>query len=404
MLVKKNKRKISRKKSNNKKPNKGKSKKRVTIKPKKRRVIKKGGYKSIRKKPTRKKKKKLMRGGDPSRVIDFKDFPDGTIPIGKYMNNNVLENVVITQGIHTIGYGAFFNCFSLKSVELPNTIITIGEGAFQNCGSLESIEINKGRQKKTKDLSGITVGEDAFYQCIELNGNTVLNTMDFPFEWRDTVPANAFRHRRDVVTVFIPPRINKLESEAFAYCKKLKNVIHLNKPVTIGERAFQDCPELESIELFKDGKKTKDLSGITVGTDAFEQCYKLNGNTVLNTMDFPVEWGDTVPVNAFRHRHDVVTVFIPPRITKLKSEAFAYCMNLKEIMLPLKIVINDNAFIKCFIIERVLFITNKKLEEIIKLKIKEETYSKFFPSSTELYIHNKKESDLYNIKKQTSFY
>jgi hypothetical protein len=47
--------------------------------------------------------------------------------------------------------------------------------------------------------------------------------------------------------------------------------------------------------------------------------------TVLGKADFPAVWGDTIPGYAFRYRHDVVKVELPPRIKKIGMSAFWYC-------------------------------------------------------------------------------
>ena len=51
------------------------------------------------------------------------------------------ENVIIPDGVTSIGAGAFFDCRSLKSITIPEGVTSIGAGAFFCCHSLESITI-----------------------------------------------------------------------------------------------------------------------------------------------------------------------------------------------------------------------------------------------------------------------
>jgi hypothetical protein len=44
--------------------------------------------------------------------------------------------------------------------------------------------------------------------------------------------------------------------------------------------------------------------------------------TILSEADFPEEWGDSVPMNAFRARHDVLEVWVPDRIKIIGTAAF----------------------------------------------------------------------------------
>ena len=55
--------------------------------------------------------------------------------------NETLEEVVVPEGVKTIGNGAFENCTSLRRVSLPQSLEWIDEYAFAGCTSLERIEL-----------------------------------------------------------------------------------------------------------------------------------------------------------------------------------------------------------------------------------------------------------------------
>lgn len=67
-----------------------------------------------------------------------------------------VKQVIIDDGVTTIGEWAFRGCSSLTSVTIPNSVTTIGEEAFRDCSSLTSITIPN---------SVTTIGESAFQQC-----------------------------------------------------------------------------------------------------------------------------------------------------------------------------------------------------------------------------------------------
>lgn len=52
-------------------------------------------------------------------------------------NSRAINNVVIEEGITTIGDGAFGACGRMKSISIPNTIESIGQDAFLGCGLTE---------------------------------------------------------------------------------------------------------------------------------------------------------------------------------------------------------------------------------------------------------------------------
>ena len=89
-----------------------------------------------------------------------------------------IKNVIIEQGVTTIGNSAFENCgyltditiadsvtsigedafayCSLKSISIPNSVTSIGRRTFYNCYGVKSIRIPK---------SVTSIGRWAFYAC-----------------------------------------------------------------------------------------------------------------------------------------------------------------------------------------------------------------------------------------------
>ncbi len=75
-------------------------------------------------------------------------------------------DLVIPNGVTSIGYGAFYDCSGLTSVTIGNSVTSIGEAAFCDCTGLTSITIPD---------SVTSIGEAAFYRCtgltsIQFNG------------------------------------------------------------------------------------------------------------------------------------------------------------------------------------------------------------------------------------------
>ena len=51
-------------------------------------------------------------------------------------------DIIIEEGVTTIGTSAFEGCTNITSVSIPNTVTNIGDRAFYNCTGLGKINVN----------------------------------------------------------------------------------------------------------------------------------------------------------------------------------------------------------------------------------------------------------------------
>ena len=58
-----------------------------------------------------------------------------------YAYSVIIRNVVLGEGIASVGRCAFYNCYNIESVTLPSTLATIQEYAFYKCSALTEITI-----------------------------------------------------------------------------------------------------------------------------------------------------------------------------------------------------------------------------------------------------------------------
>lgn len=93
------------------------------------------------------------------------------------------EEVILPEGLETIGKEAFYNNFNLKRIAFPSTLKTIGADAFSGCNQLGSISLPTSLQNipenAFRDCSSLTevripstitsIGNKAFYGCSLLN-------------------------------------------------------------------------------------------------------------------------------------------------------------------------------------------------------------------------------------------
>lgn len=72
-----------------------------------------------------------------------------------------MEEVIIPEGVTTIGSGAFSQCGNLKKIEIPSTVIEIGYSTFERCNSLENIVINRKSGSISENPWGAPKGDRA---------------------------------------------------------------------------------------------------------------------------------------------------------------------------------------------------------------------------------------------------
>ncbi|MBQ0009863.1 MAG: leucine-rich repeat domain-containing protein, partial [Ruminococcus sp.] len=81
-----------------------------------------------------------------------------------YSYRKSIRNVVIGEGVTSIGNYAFWNCYNLTSITIPEGVTSIGIAAFAYCSGLTSITI---------PVSVTSIGYGAFSGCSGLTEITV---------------------------------------------------------------------------------------------------------------------------------------------------------------------------------------------------------------------------------------
>lgn len=91
----------------------------------------------------------LSRGADlyvDNKLVTDVTIPDGVKSIGKYAfcGYSSLKSISFPSSIRSIGESAFSGCSNLKNISIPNSVVNIEKGAFSSCFNLEEVEIPDG--------------------------------------------------------------------------------------------------------------------------------------------------------------------------------------------------------------------------------------------------------------------
>ena len=182
-----------------------------------------------------------------------------------------VSSVTIPSSVTLVGNWAFADCKNLKSFTIPDSIENIGIRAFENCTSLETVEfpdhLVKVRSHAFKGTPWLAA-QQSKDPLVIVNGALIDGTtysgseLVIPSEV-EYIASSAFDSNANITSVVIPSSVDsvtdnafwkcenlasceirgaeKIESMAFGYCDKLKDLKVSNKLKTIELYGFSDC-------------------------------------------------------------------------------------------------------------------------------------------------------------------
>lgn len=261
-------------------------------------------------------------------------FAPGVKSVSGFSECDYLVSVEIPEGVEEISAYAFANCFSLSSVTLPDSLVTIGESAFDTCQALENIELPKNLK---------VIGDSAFYQ-------SCLNSLELP-EGIESIGTGAFYETPITGVVNVHGAV--LAPSAFANSTLTGVVFETNgETLTIPERAFYNCTNLQSVQLPENVK-------VTAGPYAFAQCAALSDINLENMVkaddhsfyqcsslaQIKLEALTEIGAYAFS-QSGLKSVTVPATVTKMGDYAFASCKSLNYVNVKCS-KIGNYAFADC---------------------------------------------------------
>ena len=237
-------------------------------------------------------------------------------PWEKYKSQ--IKNVVIEDGVTSIGNRAFCDCKSLESVSLPNSVTEIGYWAFEKCTALKKINI-------PDSVTNITFF--AFSGCDSLT-QSVGENLAWKFDGKNTLTISGQGKMSNFLNSFV---VGCVTTPWGKYKSQIKNVVIEDGVTSIGNYAFCDYKSLESVSLPN--------SVTEIGEGVFDGCENL---TKIN---------------------------IPNSVAKIGAFAFAGCELSKGLHIPNSVTeIGKLAFSGCYWSwwDTTLQISNKELFEKVK--------------------------------------
>ena len=165
-----------------------------------------------------------------------------------------IENIVINDGVTTVGHCAFSDCINIKSVTIPASVNTIGEYAFSDCDRLSKAvlpegvtEIGDGAFSNCDYLDTVVVpgsveafGEDVFASCVRLANVTLCDGLT-------DIGIDTFDNCTSLTDIVIPEGVDSIRGGNFSGCYNLKSITIPVTVTVVGNSSFTDCSTLTNV-------------------------------------------------------------------------------------------------------------------------------------------------------------
>ena len=265
---------------------------------------------------------------------EIEGMPVTAIGNGAFAQNTYLDELVLPEGITSIGQGAFEGT-GLYTITLPATLEHVSPAAFSEMRHLEQFVVAEGNAV-VSSVDGVLFSAD---------GETLIsypNAKGTSYRIPDGVKEigyGAFAGS-DVTSVTLPEGLETIERAAFLGCDKLEAIDFPRSLASIGTAAFGGSGSFKTFAPIKTvyigpevayiGKAA--FSGLalrSIEVDSANQWFKSSGGALLNTAGdalLELPWGDGM-------------VFVVPEgVTSLDSQAFSeYPYDSLDFILPASI-------------------------------------------------------------------
>ena len=265
---------------------------------------------------------------------------DGSILIA-----GVDGDVIIPEGVASIGNGAFSGRSGLTSVSIPNGVTNIGSSAFSGCRSLVCVSIPS---------SVSNIWPSTFSGCSSLASVTIPNSVM-------NIGSFAFSGCSSLASVTIPNGVANIGFSAFSGCRSLTSVAMPDSVTNICEGAFAGCRGLTSFIVGPGNPSYKFAAGLLVTKDGRTLIAGVNGLASVTIPDGVTSIGD----GAFRGCSGLASVSIPNSVTNIGNSAFSSCTNLTSVTIPNSVTnIHPWAFFGCDNLSSVDVLKEGKVEKL----------------------------------------
>ena len=253
-----------------------------------------------------------------------------------FHNDSNIKQVIIKDGVTSIGIDAFDGFTGLTSITIPDSVTEIGSGAFYNTAWYNNqpdglvyagkvVYEYKGEMPENTSIQlkkgTVGIADDAFEYCTGLTSITIPDSVT-------SIGDYAFEYCTGLTSITIPDSVKSIGNGAFLRCTGLTSITISDSVTSIGDDAFRNCTGLVSIDVDKNNTVYSSDNGVLLNKDKTTVILCPRGKKGTYTIpDSVTSIGD----DAFEYCTGLTSITIPDSVTSISYYAFRICTGLVSI-------------------------------------------------------------------------
>ncbi len=312
--------------------------------------------------------------GNESNIVLPANYKGAGYAIGErlFEYRSDITDIVIPEGVTSIGDYAFRNCTGLVEIDLPLSLENIDKYAFYGCNNLKTLynfsnitltegsSINgyvayyaenilhiPGGSRRGDFVFTTTNGTATLVHCLQITPHLLLPADYDGKEYK--IAANLFKSNTSLTGVTLPASVTSIGSDAFRGCTNLKSVYNFSNIKLTKSSKSHGYVAYYASTLFNAPGGTIEGDYVFTTIDGTPTLSYYIGSSTILTLPANYQGGTyTIADEAFKSNTKITTITIPAAVTTIGTKAFESCTGLKTVTLQgHTTTIEEYAFNKC---------------------------------------------------------